>query len=51
VEVPEETLRAQNRARVAVVPEGVIDRLLERREVPEAGEAHEVSYVVDGDLP
>ncbi len=48
VEVSEETLRAQNRARVAAVPEGVIERLLERWEVPEAGEAHEVSYVIDG---
>jgi putative nucleotidyltransferase with HDIG domain len=48
VEVPEETLRAQNRARVAAVPDGVIERLLDRWEVPEAGEAHEVSYVIEG---
>jgi tRNA uridine 5-carbamoylmethylation protein Kti12 len=48
VEAPEETLRTQNRARDAAVPDGVIERLQERWEVPEAGEAHEVSYVVEG---
>jgi putative nucleotidyltransferase with HDIG domain len=47
VEVSEETLHGQNRARAAAVPGAVIARLLERWEVPEAGEAHEVSYVVD----
>ena len=48
VEVSEETLRTQNRARVAAVPDGVIERLLERWEVPEAGEAPEVSHVIEG---
>jgi predicted kinase len=48
VEVPEATLRAQNRARIAAVPESVMERLLDRWEVPEQGEAHEVSYVVAG---
>jgi predicted kinase len=46
VEVPEATLRAQNRGREAAVPEGVIERLLDRWEVPEIGDAHDVSYVV-----
>jgi predicted kinase len=46
VEVPEETLRAQNRQRESAVPEPVIERLLDRWEVPELGEAHEVSYVI-----
>jgi predicted kinase len=46
IEVPEKTLRAQNRARSAVVPDGIIDRLLDRWEVPELGEAHDVSYVI-----
>jgi putative nucleotidyltransferase with HDIG domain len=45
IEVPEVALRAQNRARPAAVPDAVIDRLLERWEVPEPGEAHEVRYV------
>jgi predicted kinase len=47
VEVPEQRLRMQNRARASAVPDGVIERLLDRWEVPEAGEAHEVLYVVD----
>jgi predicted kinase len=46
VEVPEATLRAQNRARAAVVPDAVIERMLERWEVPERSEAHDVSYAV-----
>jgi predicted kinase len=46
VEVPEPTLRAQNRRRESAVPEAVIERLLDRWEVPEPGEAHEVAYVV-----
>jgi predicted kinase len=37
VEVPERELRAQNRAREAVVPGPVMDRLLDRWEVPELG--------------
>jgi predicted kinase len=47
VEVPAMTLRTQNRARPTVVPDAIIDRLLERWEVPEPGEAHEISYVVE----
>jgi hypothetical protein len=39
-------LCAQNRARDSVVPDGVIERMLERCEVPEVGEAHDVSYAV-----
>jgi predicted kinase len=46
VEVPETVLRAQNRGRNAAVPDAVVERLLDRWEVPEPGEAHEVSYVV-----
>ncbi len=46
LEVPEGELRAQNRARAARVPDDVIDRLLDRWEVPGPGEAHEVTYVV-----
>jgi putative nucleotidyltransferase with HDIG domain len=42
VEVPEDVLRAQNRARKSPVPERVLDALLEKWEVPDTTEAHEV---------
>ena len=47
VEVPEETLHAQNRARRAPVPDHVLEALLDRWEVPDPTEAHEVTYAVD----
>jgi predicted kinase len=46
VEVPETALRTQNRQRESAVPDAVIERLLDRWEVPERGEAHEVSYLI-----
>ena len=46
VEVPEETLHAQNRARPARVPTKVIERMLDRWEVPTLAEAHEVTWRV-----
>lgn len=46
VEVPEPTLRAQNRARKHPVPEHVLDTLIEKWDVPDATEAHEVTHVV-----
>lgn len=46
VEVPAERLFAQNRARSKVVPAAVIERLLDRWEVPDGTEAHQVEYVV-----
>ena len=46
VEVPEPTLRAQNRARKSPVPERVLDSLLDKWDVPDATEAHEVVYAV-----
>lgn len=51
VESPEATLRAQNRARSKPVPEGVIDALLEKWEVPDLTEAHEVTYAVRSTNP
>jgi predicted kinase len=46
VEVPAEVLFRQNRDRAAVVPERVMERFLERWEVPDATEAHAVEYRV-----
>ncbi|HEX3148635.1 MAG TPA: AAA family ATPase [Gemmataceae bacterium] len=46
VEVPSERLFAQNRQRRGKVPEKVIERLLDRWEVPDRTEGHQVEYVV-----
>jgi predicted kinase len=46
VEVPPERLFAQNRQRKRKVPEKVIERLLDRWEVPDRTEAHQVEYVL-----
>jgi predicted kinase len=45
-EMPEAVLSRQNRQREAVVPARVMERLLDRWEVPDTTEAHEVTYVV-----
>ncbi len=45
LEASPERLFAQNEARVAAVPEGVIRRMTERWEVPSLTEAHEVTLV------
>jgi predicted kinase len=46
-EVPEEQLVRQNRQRPTPVPQAVIERLLERWEVPDRTEAHQVDWIVD----
>ena len=46
VEAPAGKLFAQNRGRDRVVPPAVIERLMGKWEVPDAGEAHEVTYCV-----
>ncbi len=46
VESPPDRLYAQNRSRKRKVPDKVIERLLDRWEVPDRTEAHEVEYVV-----
>jgi len=46
VEVPAATLFSRNRQRAAPVPEAVIERLLQRWEVPDRTEAHQLECVV-----
>jgi predicted kinase len=46
VEAPPDVLFRQNAQRARPVPEAVIERLLDRWEVPDATEAHEVLHVV-----
>jgi predicted kinase len=46
VEVPEERLLRQNRMRQEPVPQVVLDRLLDRWEVPDLTEAHHIDWVV-----
>jgi predicted kinase len=46
VEVDEPRLLAQNRRRPSPVPEAVLERLLDRWEVPDRTEAHQVDWVV-----
>jgi predicted kinase len=46
VEVPPEVLFEQNRQRARAVPAGVIERLLDRWEVPDRTEAHTVEHLV-----
>jgi predicted kinase len=50
LEVPEAVLWRQNKLRAQPVPEAVIERLLDRWEVPDLTEAHRVEYVVRGEL-
>jgi tRNA uridine 5-carbamoylmethylation protein Kti12 len=47
VEVPYATWKKQNNQREAAVPEKVLDRLLQKLEVPQPAEAHEVIYAVE----
>lgn len=46
VEAPPEVLFPQNRQRPAPVPEKVIERMLDRWEVPDRTEAHQVDWIV-----
>jgi putative nucleotidyltransferase with HDIG domain len=46
IEVPPTVLFPQNRQRPAPVPEKVIERMLDRWEVPDRTEAHQVDWVV-----
>ncbi len=47
LEPPEERLWVQNRQRQACVPQAVLERLLDRWEVPDRTEAHGVEWVVE----
>ena len=46
VEVPYTTWKKQNAQRENPVPEKVMNRLLQKLEIPQLHEAHEVVYVV-----
>jgi predicted kinase len=46
LEVPPDRLFSQNRSRKRKVPESVIERLLDRWEVPDRTEAHQVDWIV-----
>jgi predicted kinase len=46
VEVPEPTLHAQNSARKRPVPSRVLEALLDKWELPDVTEAHQVTYAV-----
>ena len=48
LEVPEARLRRQNRERAGAVPEAVLERLLDRWEVPDLTEAERVKWMVGG---
>lgn len=45
VEAPEAELRARNRGRERKVPDAVVDRLVDRWEIPERTEAHDVVWI------
>ena len=49
VEASHDMLFAQNRSRKGAVPEGAIERMMDRWEVPDLTEAHEVELWVDGE--
>ena len=44
IEVPPETLFAQNRAREAIVPDAAMERMIDAWEPPSPTEAHQVIY-------
>ena len=48
VEASRETLFARNRARQAAVPEQAIQKMMDRWEVPDLTESHQVEWWVDG---
>jgi predicted kinase len=51
VEADADQWRAQNRAREQPVPDAVLDKLLDRWEVPDLTEAHAVDYALGGPSP
>ncbi|SHM95873.1 HDIG domain-containing protein [Mucilaginibacter sp. OK098] len=47
IEVPYEHLHKQNKSRDEMVPDGVLERLIDKLEVPVTWEAHKVTYNVE----
>lgn len=50
IEVPFKTLKKQNANRSHKVPENVIDKMMRKLEMPTVREAHDVEYIINGDL-
>lgn len=48
VEKPYEIWRTQNRNREYPLPENVLDKMLQKLEIPQLDEAHDVEYIVEG---
>ncbi|WP_053228110.1 AAA family ATPase [Spirochaeta cellobiosiphila] len=51
LEVPFQQLLVQNQNRENIVPEGVIDRLIQKLEIPTYEEAHEIEYIIQHSCP
>lgn len=47
IEVPYKTLLKQNADRAYQVPENVIEKLIQKLEIPDVREAHEIEYIID----
>jgi len=48
VEKPYDVWRNQNKNREYSLPEGILDRMLQKLEIPQLTEAHDVEYIVEG---
>jgi predicted kinase len=47
IEKPYKIWRKQNREREYALPEDVLDKMLQKLEIPQLSEAHEIKYIVD----
>ena len=50
IEVPYKALLKQNLNRAYKVPTSVIDKLIRKLEIPTVKEAHEIEFIVEGEL-
>lgn len=49
IEKPYKTWRTQNKSRDYALPESVLDNMLQKLEIPQLTEAHDVKYIVEDD--